>query len=236
MSRERTTETHPSYGSLQIVRVQGRTTLFRSSMEHDHYISMRVRHAEVHLDGVHESVNPIDKDIVEIIMSETQFARAITSMNMGVGAPVTIAKIQGECIAPPLVEDRKRKVVEGHDKYLDNHEAGIREAARTLEKLRAAKKRPTLKEMGELIRALNCQVDNFRVNGDYYREEFARDMEGIVDEARTEIEAHVLATQNKVFPKVIEGPAKPQAKPGRCDHPCPAPMCGPEWCKEHPKR
>lgn len=134
MKSEWTTKTHPSFGSLQIVRVNGRTALFRSSIEHDNYISMRIRHAEVLCTGgAHESVGPIDKDIVEIIMSETQFARAITSMNMGAGAPVTIAKIQGKRVAPPLPEDRKRKVVEAHDAHLDNHEAGIREAAQVLE-------------------------------------------------------------------------------------------------------
>lgn len=89
-----------------------------------------------------------------------------------------------------------------------------------------------MKEIGHLIRALNGQADNFRANGDYYRECFARDMEEIVDEARTEIESHTLATQHSMpnpCRELIEpkAPEKPTTE-GHC--PCPAPMY-PEGCE-----
>ena len=79
-----TRTSHPSYGTLAFRRQTGGSTpLFGSSIEHRDTISMTLYHADItrglHNDSIYGK-NPIAK----VEMSYSQFAEAITSMNMGV--------------------------------------------------------------------------------------------------------------------------------------------------------
>jgi hypothetical protein len=223
-----TTDTHPSFGVIQISRVSGSTTLFRSSLKHQQYIALRICRAEV-LDtgGAHDPVHP-GSELVEVTMSETQFARAITSMNMGAGSPVTISKVAGKRQGAPPMEDRKAYMSEVHDKHVADHEAMLTTLMDRLQAMRTAKKRPTLKELDSLLDHLRGGATNFHANGRWYREKFQEDVEGIIDEARTEIEVHAAATVARlgvdptVLP-VLAALAAPEPDPhpcGSCQGPC----------------
>ena len=83
-------EKHPSYGMLGFSRRQGsKTNLFGSSIQHQNTISMTLRQGEMHR-GLNTDWFFGGDVIVEVEMSQAQFAEAITSMNMGSGVPVTI--------------------------------------------------------------------------------------------------------------------------------------------------
>jgi len=86
-----TKTSHPSYGTLAFSRRTGGrgTPLFGSSIEHRDTIAMTLYHADI-TRGLHYDSIYGDKKIVEVEMSYSQFAEAITSMNMGSGVPVTV--------------------------------------------------------------------------------------------------------------------------------------------------
>src|SRR5579859_4537827 len=72
-------------------------SLFGSSIKHGNTITFTVRHADVtrrlEQDWYHASER---MPIVEIEMSQSQFAEMITSMNMGDGIPVTLRYVNGK--------------------------------------------------------------------------------------------------------------------------------------------
>ena len=84
--------THPSYGSLSINRTTGQANLFNSEINHQHFISLEISRSEVIEDDTDYRCWPI-KSIIQIWMSEVQFARAITSFGSGSGTPCTLKRV-----------------------------------------------------------------------------------------------------------------------------------------------
>ena len=75
--------THPSYGTLLFSRSTGaKEALFGSSIQHRDTICMTLHHASIER-GLNRDWIHGDKVIAEVEMSYSQFAEAITSMNIG---------------------------------------------------------------------------------------------------------------------------------------------------------
>lgn len=91
---------HESYGLAGFTRstIGGSgVNLFGSSIKHSNTICFRVYHAEVERNLNQDWYYASGRlPIVEIEMSQSQFAEMITSMNIGDGFPVTIRSIDGK--------------------------------------------------------------------------------------------------------------------------------------------
>lgn len=86
--------THPAYGMLSFSRRSGsKTPLFESSIEHRDTIAMTLTHGDV-TRGLNTDWYHGNGIIAEVEMSYSQFAEAITSMNMGSGVPVTVRRTE----------------------------------------------------------------------------------------------------------------------------------------------
>jgi hypothetical protein len=124
------------------------------------------------------------------------------------------------------MEDRKAYMSEVHDKHIADHEAMLTTLTDRLQEMRAAKKRPTLRELDSLLDHLRGGATSFHANGRWYREKFQEDVEEIIDEARTEIEVHAATTAVRlgVDPAaVLPALAAPEPEPdpcGDCQGPC----------------
>jgi hypothetical protein len=100
---------HESFGLISLNRFSGGARpLFGSSIQHKQCVQLTISQAEVHRslnrDSYYDTV-----EIIEVEMSQTQFAEAITTLNHGGGVPCTIKRIKGRTIAsPPIVNERQR--------------------------------------------------------------------------------------------------------------------------------
>lgn len=92
---DHTTETHPSYGQLEISRVTSNkgVPLYGTSSKFKEIIRLSIHRSEL-CRSLHRSWYFAKDPIVEVDMSPAQFAEAITSLNNGSGIPVTIRKIE----------------------------------------------------------------------------------------------------------------------------------------------
>lgn len=208
---------HPSYAVVQISRVSGAAELFDSSISHQHYITMRICRATKHGDGSHDFIFAGER-LIEVAMSETQFARVITSMNMGSGAPCTLQYLDGKMVDQPERED----LLNTHKEMVQDKLTGVLEAQITIGKQvaewRKQKHRPTLKELDTLAQELHGMAAHFEHNMGYYASCFEGHMEEVVDEAKAEIETHMLATAGRLGVEREELPAiEMSAAPCECD-------------------
>lgn len=86
---------HPAFGQIAASRVHGRTTLYGSDFVHQHFVRVSI--------GPSELVRGLSKDwhhaklrgIIEVDMSESQWATFVSSMNVGTGTPCTITTKDG---------------------------------------------------------------------------------------------------------------------------------------------
>ena len=189
--------THPAWGVIQISRVNGQTYLFDSDFLHHNYIVLRICTARKISDDIHSNIMD-DKQIVEVSMSETQFARMISSLNMGCGTPCTLERVymplslqehDGERLPRIEPEDvretHKDKIKQVVNERLDK----LRDIESRIKKWRSEKHRPTLSELDELTEGI--QSLHLASNFAFFQEQFEEKMELTIDEGRTEIEAHV---------------------------------------------
>src|SRR3990167_59669 len=92
---------HESFGVLQVSKVQGtRRSLFGSSIEHNHFIALRICPATLKRHLNRDWISDVGSiPYIEVMMSYNQFAEAITSFNQGSWTPVTIDRINGKQVA-----------------------------------------------------------------------------------------------------------------------------------------
>ena len=100
---------HPSYGMVSFSRssVGGKGwRIFGSGVRTNHPISLRITKAKrshhLNQDWYHGGI----KEIIEVNMTESQFAQLITSLNQGEGVPCTISYLGGKIIERPDEEDK----------------------------------------------------------------------------------------------------------------------------------
>lgn len=119
-----TVEEHPSYGMIGFSRMSiggSGANLFGSSIKHGQVISVSIRHAQRRRDLSHDWYYG-QGEIVEVLLSPTQFAEAITCMNVGDGVPCTINHIAGKGVEScPDVSFR--------EKYEQEFKADVSEAS-----------------------------------------------------------------------------------------------------------
>lgn len=187
---------HDSYGMLQFSRSSGgATSLFGSSIQHRDTITMYLREGEVSRE-LNRDFYFGGNRIVECEMSYSQFAEAITSMNMGTGVPVTIRYIQGkgqieEC---PFVDKKKQY----EEEFRDNLEKTNEKANDLLESVRQMfeeKKSFTKKDREEILEKIHHLSMEMNGNREFIYKQFNEQMDKTTLEAKGEIEAFM---QNKI--------------------------------------
>ena len=105
---------HPSYGMIRFARSSiggSGTALFGSTIMHNNVIRLSISKGMMEREGNEDwflAGTDINDMIVEVEMSYTQFAEAITSLNIGEGIPVTITKVNGTFVEPCPYSDRQK--------------------------------------------------------------------------------------------------------------------------------
>ena len=127
-------ENHPSYGMLGFCRTSRSSThLFGSSIQHKNTIVMTLKHGELNRQ-LNEDYYFGREVIAEVEMSFSQFAEAITAINVGDGVPCTIrfTEKDGAITESPFISKQEQFENEFNE-HLDNVK---QETADTIEEIK----------------------------------------------------------------------------------------------------
>jgi hypothetical protein len=205
LNKDNTTTKHESFGLAGFSRItssQG-TNLFGSSIQHNNTIVFRLQHAKVdrhleqdwyHTDG--------STPIVEIEMSQTQFAEMITSMNMGDGVPVTIRHVQGSKIEPSPYRNKRAMHAQEFKQTMQVFEQTVKETSGKL--LEMISKLPK-KDQDQASRLVSQILQEIGSNIPFYEEQFQRQMDRTVKEAKGEVEAFIQNRTTSAGLKLLQG-------------------------------
>jgi hypothetical protein len=199
---EREYKKHPSYGTISISRVNSSADnqFFGSSITHNNFIALRIHEASIahnlNRDWIHA-----EKVLVEVYMSQSQFAEAITSLNMGDGTPCTIHRLMGKGIEPDVFENKRIQF----EKDFDHNVRKINERTSTMiteaEKRLLDSKPLSKAEKAELLGQLRMIKQDINSNLPFVQKSFNEQMDKTVLEAKGEIEAFV---ENKIHSAGLE--------------------------------
>jgi hypothetical protein len=187
---------HESFAMASFSRVMGDTTLVGSEFTHHHFMKMEIKHAEHHRD--------LSKDwwfaresICEVWMSEAQFCEMISRPNIGGGVPVTLRRIEGKVMPLPPTPDMRERYIADLENDAKNCVASLRTAMDELKgaidtgKIGKAILRGILSELNTAACAIDRGIP-------WVAEKFSEAMEGVIGQAKTEIEAHVSSTAMRI--------------------------------------
>lgn len=184
-------ETHPAYAVISIHRVTGgNKRLFGSALpSHNNTIMIRIARASVrhHLstDWFHDR-----KELIEVEMSQAQFAELITTPNAGVGTPCTVHSIDGKDVPriPDAVKIESEKVRAGFVKKIRVFQRSIEEKAQRVRDLVGASKLGKT-EKAAVVEVLDSAVREISSNMPFVLDMFQEAATKVVSSAKAEIDA-----------------------------------------------
>ena len=184
---------HPSYGILHIARTGGGTgaiRLFGSPLA-THYGTIRLTISKGKwLHGLHhDRYFGMSKDFIEVEMSASQFADAITSLNMGSGTPCTIRYVGGERVPdPPDHATEAEHIRDNFEGSLGRYTEKARVYRRKIEELTS---KLSAKARDEIRIALDVIEDQLASNVPFVVKQFQEATTRVTTAAKAEVEAFV---------------------------------------------
>lgn len=189
MSDETTVdEEHPSFGMIAAYRSSSSPPgmpLFDSDILHQHTVAVQIHTAARQRHLLHDWIRP-RKQIIEVRMSEAQWASFVSSMNTS-GVPCTLEWVNGEEIEglpfAPRLEQSMKDTREAARRAFEE----IEEAMVAYDALPNSPRGPKL----EAWRTLQSRIRNAVPNVDYAGKVLAEHAENVVQKARADVEAMV---------------------------------------------
>lgn len=183
---------HPSFGMLQFNRSYGSSShaLFGSSIKHRNVVTLKITQGKMSR-GLSNNWLFGGESYIEAEMSYSQFAEAISSFGMGSGVPITLRYVNGEriddCPFYSTIEKFQEEFKERQDSAADVLKQGIKTARELLAEKKSFGKADIEKLLGILEHAGREQGGN----ATFIYNQFNRQMEKTVTEAKGEVEAFV---------------------------------------------
>lgn len=201
MYDKKKSEKHESYGMISFNRSYGgERYLFGSSIPHSNVITLTIREGELNRD-LNRDWYFGGRRLIEIAMSESQFAELITSFGHGDGVPCTLKEVMGErkedC---PFENKRMQFENEVREKIEEVHkdtEKLLKEVAYLFNEKKTLNKADKEK-VTDLLNKINREIKS---NTPFIMSQFNEQMDKTVKEAKGEVEAF---TQNKMHSLALE--------------------------------
>lgn len=189
-------ETHPAYGLLSFHRVTGDPgPLFGSHLDHHHgYIEMHLAKGELIRDGNEDRYYGNTRgDVVSVKMSAAQFAELVTTLNMGLGTPVTITSVKGEVVEkiPADKKTEQQNIRESFEEEMYAKTKDLRAAEARIDEI-LNKKGTLTKKDKEAIRSLYKNLlRHFEANAGFAVRMFSESVEKVIVEAKANVDNFV---------------------------------------------
>lgn len=181
------TYNHPAYGQLSASRVTGGTTLYGTDFEHHNFIAIRVKRSEFERTLSRDWHHAKD-EIVELHISEAQWATFVSSLNVGEGVPCTLTYVGRKAMPGiPLrrqADDHKAELHQKVSAAVGLVDDAIADIEGELGASVSAKKKASF--LGKL-RGLRQQIAS---NLPFVAESFERHMDKVTEHAKIEVNAY----------------------------------------------
>lgn len=199
---------HPSYGCIRLSRISGHAKLFMSPFHHQHYIGISIGRAtkqrslaEDHMFGHH-------REIIEVLMSEAQFAQFITGHSDGNGAPCTLHHITGQYMPEPPFEDEKEKFSNDTQKSMNKASEFLAKAEQEVRTI-LEKKSLTKADRERLIDLVHDAYRKLTDSLPFIADQMQERFDKIVAQAGIEVEAHMNRLISHTGLKALSGTEPP---------------------------
>lgn len=199
---------HESFGAIQISRASYSNgldqtkprgaALFMSAHRHEHILMLSISTAKVSRDLSQDHFFGGGEMIVEVMMSEAQFAQAITGLNIGGGTPCTIAYRQrgplDQMAEPPASISKPPTYAQEIEDTVTASASRLREIIdRVKGWLKPKSKPPSRAEFEAILRNLEMSHRDTTSSVGFVARQFEEAQDKIIAHGKAELEAHAMA-------------------------------------------
>ncbi len=193
---------HPAFGQIRASRVQGTTALYGSDFLHHAFVTIAISRSELNRDLSHDWHFGAE-ELIEVNLSEAQWASFVSTLNSGSGTPCTIDHIDG-VLMPGIPLRRNIDVVE--QELNDTLKAARKAVADTFaamdsdigQSLSGTKRAKLLEHVQKLQRLIDDHLP-------FMAKSFAKHMETTVEKAKIEVNAYVQNAVVRAGLKALQG-------------------------------
>lgn len=188
-------ERHESFGTISFSRISGshNDPLFGSSITHNNMVMMEVHEAErrrhLHREWIHEG-----RLLLRLMLSPSQFAEAMINLNVGGGTPATLEYVVGD--------GKQRREPPPNPRVREQFDAEVGETVRDVVK-RIDDAIEAARRVGDKDRLKSIR-QQLLANLPFLEEQFARQMDKTVTEAKAEVEAFITAREQYMGVEAIQ--------------------------------
>lgn len=183
---------HPSFGLISVNRITGHATLFGSPIEHQSYIRISIQRA-YQKRSLSEDKYYATNPIIEVDLSESQFARMITSPNQGDGEPCTLRRISenGKLVGipSPPPDDLSRNFHEDVKKDVAEAAQNIKNLYDKVSAIFKSKATIGKNDRSDILQDIQLCLQQVESNMPFVLSQFQEHIENQVDNAKNEIDA-----------------------------------------------
>ena len=187
---------HPSFGMLSFNRTHGgHSNLFGSSIQHNDTIHMVLREGVV-TRGLNDDWYVGEDEILEVEMSQSQFAELITSMNVGTGTPCTIKYLRGKGrINEADFINKRQQITNEFKESMNERMSDAKEFYDEVKELFTTKISIGKGDRELILRRLANVTQGMESSSKFIFDQFQNQIDKTITEAKGEIEAFA---QNKI--------------------------------------
>jgi hypothetical protein len=191
--------THPAFAQIGASRVSGDAHLYDSDFTHQHYMTITIRRSQLHR-GLSRDWHFGRGELIQVALSEAQWATFVSSPNQGSGVPCTLTHLIGESI-PELPKPQNAS----HQFKREMHET-IMEIQRDLSALAEGMSGALSKTKVDAIRK-NIEMQAHRLSNStgFVAEQFDEHIEKTVEKAKIEISAYATNAIQRAGLEAIAG-------------------------------
>lgn len=179
-------ETHPAFGQIGASRVTGHAYLYGSDFSHQHYVTVRISGSELKRSLSNDWPHPT-RELIEVSLSEAQWATFVSSLNCGSGVQCTISHIgmkQMPEIAAP--KDRRHQIKTEADETMADGMAALKRLRAKINEMKVSQKQKDI-----LLGALDTAERELNQNLPFVAEQFAEHIENVTEHAKIEVNAYI---------------------------------------------
>ena len=187
------TESHPAYAVIGASRVTSSPgeALFGSDFRHQNYIVVRIARADLHRGLSSDRISSAGRlPIIELALSEAQWATFLSTLNVGDGVPCTLSFAEGARV--PGIEpdtDRRAQFNAEIDERLERAMSAITAAETAVEGSKLG-----VREKAALKAQIETAIRELRDNTLFVARSFDEHAEKTVERAKIEVAAYVSST------------------------------------------
>lgn len=202
---------HPAFGMVSVTRwtgggQDGGFRMFGSDLRHRSGLTVTLSTASMRR-GLSNDWHHEKDTLVEFTMSESQWARFVSSVGVGSGVPITLRRYMsdGLVVAPAIAEPELTKKERHGEELRRTMEEALGKISESIDRLSGMLDSGKIgkTELRGVVHEMRIAVGNLPSNVEYALTTFDRATEQSVDDARTEIEAHIAGLAQRIGMKEL---------------------------------